>query len=218
MSALTKLISFCLAGLIVSALLFVFLIKPALFDSAELNQQINAKKTELVTLEQQIAAYKTAQSDLSKAKRKDEVVSAIVKKEDLVLAVKSLELAASRTGTLEELNIEEVEDKAKEKSPPVISAKSGLQEVPYQITITNNFVGTINFLSYLEHLPQFTEVTLLTLAAEKQESEVPGGAPSYTGRVLGSINGVFFVTTSAPLGVTVSEVESVKKSNEATTP
>jgi hypothetical protein len=47
-------------------------------------------------------------------------------------------------------------------------------------------------LRYLEHLPQFTEISKIDLSAEQVES-AESREPVRTGRVLGTIDGVFFL-------------------------
>lgn len=193
MNTSLKLAVISLGGIVVSILLFVLLVNPRQVQLADLNRVIKEKKIELITLEQQITAFNNAQSDLSKASRKAEILSTFVIREDLVGAVKSLEAAAAATRTDETLKIKDEAPtvKPQDKTPAVIEGKSGLDEIPYRVTSYNDFIGTVQFLQYLEHLPQFTEIYKINLSAETLESELTGERV-YTGRVLGIIDGVFF--------------------------
>lgn len=194
MNTSLKLLMISLGGLLASILLFVLLVNPRQVQLVDLNRVIKEKKTELITLEQQITAFNNAQSDLSKASRKNEILSTFVIREDLVAAVKSLEAAAVATDTDETLKINEPLSnvkKSQDKIPAVIEGKLGLDEIPYRITSYNDFLGTVQFLRYLEHLPQFTEVYKINLSAETLESDLTGER-IYTGRILGVLDGVFF--------------------------
>jgi len=190
MKALTRIITITVIGVAVSMMLVIWVLKPVLSDVSTTNTAVKAKKSELVLLEQQILAFKTAQSDLSKATRKDEIANVIQPKENLVAAVKDVEAAAEKTGTTETLDLKQV-DIAKEKTPDVIPGKSGINEIKYSVLTLNDFAGTVSFLSYLEHLPHFTEISKIILSAETQESSQKTRV--HTGKVIGSFEGVFFV-------------------------
>jgi len=69
--------------------------------------------------------------------------------------------------------------------------KSGINEIKYSVLTLNDFAGTVSFLSYLEHLPHFTEISKIILSAETQESSQKTRV--HTGKVIGSFEGVFFV-------------------------
>ncbi|HEV8601356.1 MAG TPA: hypothetical protein VGQ87_02020 [Patescibacteria group bacterium] len=192
MTSISKLIVVLASVIIIVLLLFTFLINPVLGRLPDLNKQLAQKKSELALLGQQIQAFNNAQSDLSKASRKQEILNIFVDKENLVTAVKNIERDASLTETIETLKINEDKLKEKVKSPPVIANATGLTEIPYQLQITNSFAGVIDFLRYLEHLPQFTEITKIDLSPETEQSD-NSKAPVRTGRAFGSINGVFFL-------------------------
>jgi hypothetical protein len=194
MNSFLKLTLVFFGGLLVAGGVFGLLVNPRLSHLAELKSEMTEKQKELITLEQQILAYVNAQTDLSRAARKDEILSAFVEREELVEAVINLETAAATTGTEHALKINEDKPDAKpnEKTPDVVASKQGLDEVPYRITTYNDFEGTLQFLQYLEHLPEFTEISKINLSAETVESEI-SETRIYTGRVFGSIDGVFFI-------------------------
>src|SRR3989344_5309459 len=75
------------------------------------------------------------------------------------LGALNLEVSAAKTGTEEELDIEEeeVDVKPKDQKPPVVANKPGLDEIRYRLTLLNDFAGIVEFIKYMEHLPQFTE-------------------------------------------------------------
>lgn len=193
MSGIVKFIAILIVGLLLSLSVYSFLVSPVLGQLSTLKNNLAAKKTELVTLEQQILAYKNAQSDLSKASEKNVIFNAFLDREQLVSAVKSLERAAALTATSSSLKINEPSSDTKpaDRPQPVIANKEGLNEIPYRVTTFNDFLGTIKFLAYLEHLPEFTEISKINLSAETSESDQTK-TRVYTGRVMGSIDGVFF--------------------------
>ncbi|MDP4001192.1 MAG: hypothetical protein Q8P83_03050 [bacterium] len=196
MKPLTKLVATGFSGLVIAGLVFVLLVSPALSKVSELHEESKMKKTELATLEQQIRAYQTAEADLSKAAQREKISDSFVSREDLVVAIQSVEKAAIVTRTEETKTItDKVENPVKgEKSKPVIPGKKLIEEVPYRLLIKNNYVGVVNFMRYLEHLPQFSEVTNITLSAETT-SVTAGGNPIPTGQVLGTIDAAFFIKT-----------------------
>ena len=155
MNATTKLVVIIAVGALVAALIFFFLINPVLAELPELNGRLKEKKTELITLEQQIQAFRNAQSDLARATRKEEIAVALVNKENLVLAVQNIEAAAVAANSehtlanLEDLLLQKI------KPEPLIANKTGLEEIPYRLTTLTDYLGTIDILRYLEHLPQW---------------------------------------------------------------
>jgi ABC-type transport system involved in cytochrome bd biosynthesis fused ATPase/permease subunit len=194
MKALSRIILINIVGACATFLLVVFVVRPILGEVVSTNQTVKSKKSELNLIDQQILAFKTAQSDLSKATRKDEITNAIQPKENLVLAVHDLEAAAAHTNTTESLDVKDpvsTADSAAPKNPDVVAGKQSIKEVPYALTTLNDFSGTVNFLSYLEHLPHFTEISKILLTAETQESQQK--TPVHTGKIIGSFNAVFFV-------------------------
>ena len=192
MSALSKIFTFLLCGFVAAVVLAVFSAKPILNDVMNLHNLVKAQKTELATLQNQIRAFKTAQSDMSKAIRKDEIKNAISSRETLVDAVKDLENAVARAGAEHDLQINDGKDARQAKPIPVTLSRDGIEEVAYRLDATDDYLGILTLLSYLEHLPHFTEISKITLSAEAKEGS-NGAAAVYTGRVVGSFNGVFFV-------------------------
>lgn len=189
MNSLSKLMTICAGGLM-AALLLVFLVaKPLVNNVVTTNAELSRKKIEVKTLEQQITAYKTAQSDLSKVTEKETVFNSIVDREDLVVAIQSVEAAAGLTGTKQSLRIQEQQEDA----PPVedlLTNHAGISEVPYALSVNNDFDGLVKYLRYLEHLPQLTELSKIEFVAESTERE---RIMTHTGHALTTINGVFFV-------------------------
>lgn len=195
MTALVKFVLIFSGGLVLSLAIYFFLLSPTLNQLSEQSAHLKQKNVEVVTMKQQIVAYKNAQTDLSKAAEKDQVFEAFLDREGLVAAVKSLEKAAVLTKTTELLKITEPDQDSKNK-PAVVAVvivnKNGLEEIPYRVTTLNDFGGTVQFIRYLEHLPQFSEISKINLSAETVESDA-SKTKVYTGRVFGSIDAVFFV-------------------------
>jgi hypothetical protein len=195
MRPLTKIIVVGVAGALICLLMVWFAIWPVLDSLTVVNNKLQQDQIELATLEQQNLAFQRAQADLNRATRKNEITNAIGPKEGLVTAVNDLEAAASKSGTTQALQLLERDPKA--KPADVIGNKHGIDEVQYQTTTNNDYIGTINFLALLENMPHFTEIAKISLS-----SEIASGSSKdktlWTGRVLGTINGVFFVKTVQP--------------------
>ncbi len=190
MKSLSKVIVISSIGVFVSLLIIVFLIKPILGEIIGINKDVTDKKLESDTLDQQITAFKTAKVDLAKATRKQEIIDSIVPKESLVVAVKDMELAAAKTGTTTSLSIKEIDQK--NKLPEVISGKQASSEVQFELTSFNDYIGTINFLSLLEHSPRFVELYKIVLTPETLQGTA-GQEAVRTGRVLGTFDGIFVI-------------------------
>jgi len=178
------------------------LISPQIHHVNSLNDTVKQKKIELATLDQQIRAYKNAQADLAKATRKQDISGAIVTKENLVEPVLDLEAAASKAGTLEILNLKELESNVptkKDKNSDVLTrAVAGITEVDYDLNTVSDYVGFVKFLAYLEHLPHFTEIGKVVLTAESLTSTIQQQSVSVnTGKIDGNLQGVFFIKTPA---------------------
>lgn len=192
MTALVKLVSTLLGGLLLCLIIYFFLLNPALSQLSIFSDTLRQKNVELATLQQQITAYKNAQTDLAQAVQKDQIFEAFLSREELVAAVKNLESAAVVTRTVETLKITEPEADSNSKPKKVVESVDSLKEIPYRVSTLNDYVGTIQFLMYLEHLPQFTEISKITLSAETVDSDTAAGRV-YTGKIFGSLDGVFFV-------------------------
>jgi hypothetical protein len=192
MKASVRNIIFFVCGVIASLILTLFVISPTLTDISQLNAQVTAQKTEVLTLDQQILAFRSAQSDLSKAVRKSEITSVISVKEDLTAAVLDLERAMNLSQISDHLlQIKEQTDPKVAKPPPVISGHVAIEEIPYMLSFTTSYLGVLNALAYLEHLPHFTEIFQIDLSAETLSG--PGGEATHTGQVFANFSGVFFI-------------------------
>ena len=190
MKALTRIIVILVSGFIACLIVILYGAAPMLSGISNITESIKAKKSELATLDLQIRSFKTAQSDLAKATRKDDIANAIVVKESLNQSVEELEAIAKKTNTTEILNIPDAT--ADTQTPPirVINAR-GIDEVPYNLSTKSDFAGVVNFLSYLEHLPNFTEIDKIDLSAEVSGNSTTSQV--HTGAVIGNFEGVFFI-------------------------
>jgi hypothetical protein len=200
MSSLTKLIVIIVAGAGLSLVSSLYLIRPALNEVSKMNSELTEKKIEAKTLEQQILAFKTAQSDLAKATEKERITRSIVSRYDLVEPIKVIEKAVSATGSRHTLSITDYENMpkaVKTKLPlEVVEGKTGIEEVPYTLGLKNDFVGIVNVLRYLEHSPYFTEISKIQMIAELSSGSGTGvNQPKvHTGQIEASIDGVLFIT------------------------
>jgi len=188
MSATTKItFSSIIAGIIIIFMTFFF-IKPTISQVSNLNTVFAEKKQELATTEQQIRAFRTVQSDLNQAVERGLLAEAIVEKTDLVEPIINVEKAASQSALIQTLDII---DDVKSQYKPILKDSADLEEIPYLLSTESDFFGFVNYLKYLEHLPQFTEVSKMNLTAEIiQAKDKP---PTRTGKIFGNIEGAFFV-------------------------
>ena len=162
MKSFSKLISVIVFGFIVSAVLYVFLIRPNLSSVDELYTKSSAKQTELEALTAQISAYKNAKADLkAAASDKDKILNSVLVRENLQTVILEVEAAAANLGISEGMTIKEVLDENGRPitSPPIVSGKKTIDEVPYQIKVTAEFPSILKFIEYLEHLPHFSEIS-----------------------------------------------------------
>ncbi len=198
MRSLTKLTLVIIVGFGAVLGVVLYLIQPSLDQVLRLNQELKAKKIETKTLEQQILAFKTAQSDLSKATEKDRILNAVVSKEDLVGPVLNLEAAALSSSTEHILLIEDAAAKGvPTATKPLTPEVRGVKEVPFSVSTKNDFLGTLDFLRYLESSPNFTEVVDLELVAE-EINNTGTSTSTKTGLVIGNFKGVFYITNETP--------------------
>lgn len=199
MTVFIKFISIILGGVISCGLMYAFILAPNLQRLVAVKSEMEAKRAELITLDRQLLAYQNAQQDLAAATAKDQILTLFKPKEELVGAVQNLERAAALSGTEHVLVISEPNPTTNvpNQTGPVVPNLAGLTEIPYRVTALNDYLGTIEFLQYLEHLPEFTEISKIDLSAETIDSDT-GNAKIYTGRLFGSIDGVFFVKSSRP--------------------
>ena len=194
MKSYTRIILILAGGIIVSLVLILLVIGPAIGEVKSDNAEVISKKAELVTLDQQIKAFKTAQTDLAKATRKVDIAQAIPTRNDLVLAVKDLESAAISSNSSENLLLTESKDS---KTPSVIPARAGISQISFRVaSVSESFVDALNFISLLEHLPHFGEITKFNLSADSTAAE--NAQTVRSGKIIGNFDGVFFIKASNP--------------------
>jgi hypothetical protein len=203
MTAIAKNIAIVVLGSILCLGVVFWVVRPVMNTASNLNHDLVAKRNEVAALEQQIRAYQTAKSDLSHATDKAKISNAILTKENLVAAIKNVELDSSRAGLHEDMTITDPFQKVAKpttdanKTPPTIKGLAAVKEVPYRLSITSDYLSLVDFVSYLEHLSNFTEVTKFQLSSETVGVGVVGAKPVHTGRVISNIDGVFFVQDNA---------------------
>ena len=195
---LTKNIIVVALGLIVCFVLGVIALKPALANLSSLNHELDQKNTDVANLQQQVRAYQTAESDLNHATRKNEIAESILTKEELVDAVKEVESAAAKSGTDEAMQItdpfvaKDSKAPAEKPTPTAVPQNANTVQVPYQLVAKSSYLSLIDFMSYLEHLPNFTEVTKIQMIAETAGGS-QNTSPVHTGRVISTIDAIFYV-------------------------
>lgn len=202
----TKIFITCALGLAATVILVFTVVQPLLQSTQAVNKELGYRKAELAKIERQIEEFKTAQADISRATFKDDVYDTIPIREDLSVAIQDTEVAAGLTNTIQSIQILETEATAqgnRRSRAQVESASSIFQklqlttEVPYSLTVQNEFDGFVEYLQYLEHLPHFTEFSSISLnAAVENQSTRPGGVSENSGLITGTLEGVFLVKKS----------------------
>jgi hypothetical protein len=187
MKALSKIFFTSFLAIIACVLLFFLLIKPSLVKFGALSQTLIEKQQELITLEHQITAFRNVQADLARVSGREAINSSIVDKYSLVEPIEAIEGSAAATGT--EITMDIIENE-KIKSEPVLKTDAGLTEVKYRLTTIGDYLSLIQFLNYLENLPQFTEVAKIDLSAEVAND---GKDLVRTGNAVGVIDAAFFI-------------------------
>lgn len=198
MRILTKLILISICGFIISVFIFAFLIRPNLSQVGQSYDAGVTKQTTLKNLSEQIIAFKNSESDLNAVSNTDKILTSVLPRENLQVAIKEIETAALTSGAVEGMTIQEVVNQADAALVvPVIAGNPNAEEVPYTITVSGPFESLITLLSYMEHLPHFTEVTKISFGSTTTDTDLSGVAV-HSGTLTGSINAVFFVQKPKP--------------------
>lgn len=187
MKALSKIFLTSFLAILACILLFLLIIRPSLLKFGELNGILTEKQRALMSLEQQITAFRNVQADLAKVGGRDDINASIISKYELVVPIQAIEKSAANTNN--ELSMDIIENE-KIKSAPVLKADAGLTEIKYRLTTAGDYLSLIKFLNYLENLPQFTEVSKIDLSAEVTND---GKEMIRTGKAVGTIDAAFFV-------------------------
>jgi hypothetical protein len=198
MTGATRITTYVVGGVILCIAVFFFLVRPALNRVSGLNSEVQVTEAELNRLEQQILAYKTAQSDLSKATNKDLLFTTFVDDKNLHVPIEEMESVAKITGTEYMLKIHRdsienapVVDRRRASSGATgqkkVTNQNVLEEIPYTLSVQNpSYTSMITFMKHLEHIPHFTEISGVDMTSE-------GGEEGEPILVTATINGVFLV-------------------------
>ena len=177
MKSYPKLIFTVISGVVLAAALYMFVVRPALGRVNKLTEENRQTQAEIVRLDQQITAYKTARSDLAKAKDKGLLYSTILTDTTLFLPIEELEAAAAKTGSTHQLsilrdNLDEIK-KGKKNEAARITSQTQLEEVPYVLSVQNtSYVDLLKFVQYLEKLPHFTEISKIEYFSQEDTTEI----------------------------------------------
>lgn len=169
MKATTKLALYIGGGAVLAVAVYLFLLSPSLARISKLSEEELSTRTEIQRLEQQILAYKTAQSDLSKAVNKELLYTSVVDDKELYKPIEEMEDAIAETGSSHTLkilrsSIRPDPNGAKQVFKKV-TAQTDLEEVPYTLSVQNSdYTRLVNFFRYLEHNPYYTEVSKIDLS------------------------------------------------------
>ncbi len=189
MTALTKIIIMSVAGAVVTAIFGWFVIEPAWSSVYSASEQLKQNQGTLMSLDQQLVALRAAQTDIKKATKAGDITGWVLDREQMVTAVAELERAAAQSGVVEIIDIQNPDPT--DPKADLVPGKRGVDEIHYRMATSSDFLGAINFLTYLEHLPHWTEISKINFSAEIKQAD--NGKTVRTGKVLGTIDGVFFV-------------------------
>lgn len=206
MNALIKNVIVVTVGTVGIIAASLWLVLPSLQTVDNLNKQLVDQKTQMVNLQQQIKAYQTAESDLKKAVNKDEILDAILVKENMVTVIKQMEVGITTSKATEPVlaindpfitTVNAAPKNTGKKDVPIIGGLNSVVFVSYSLTLKDDFAGMISLFSSLEHLPNFTEFSTFQLAAETAPAANPDVPPPHTGMINASINGIFYAQKDA---------------------
>jgi len=172
MTGKVKLITYAFGGLAIIAAAYFLVVSPALTKVSNLSAEELATRTEVMRLDQQILAYRTAQSDLSRATSKNLLFSSVVNDKNLFVPIEELELAVTNTNSSHQLKI--LRDSlapgpAGAPAAAKVLDQVSVEEVPYVLTAQNADYGQmINLFKYLENLPHYTEVSEIDMSYQTE--------------------------------------------------
>ncbi len=195
MRVLFKVIISIVLGLVATLTIFGVVIYPNLEEVHQLYVKATQKRTDLETLAEQILAYKNSQADLNAAQDKNKVLTRILARENLQVAIAEIESAAQASEVEEVLRIEEQFD----ASGVPISTKNIIQnenlstEVGYTLQINGTFGNVLRFIQYMEHLPHFTEIENINFNTVTDNSSSGEGISKHADKLTVTIEGVFLV-------------------------
>lgn len=193
MPSFTKFILIIVAGFLSAVGLYTLLVRPNISGVNKQYMKSVDAQTELKTLSEQVTAYKNSQADLNSVSNKSRIINAILERENLEVAIKEIEAAAAASGIESGLAIHDDEaSTALQKIKPVVGGKIGVDEVAYTLSISGPYQSVLVFISYLEHLPHFTEISAINLSAATSLAGTDA-IVEHDGNVLGTIDAVFFV-------------------------
>jgi len=194
-------IGLTIAAIIACASVLVGLVLlPQISAVTRIKAEITKNRKQTVETRSEVQSYKDAQSNLRKLTGSDDMPEIFPARQDILHLVEGLERAVARTGGSHTLLMTDFDEQdaaapnAKPVARPVVVKElNGLEEIPYQLEYFGDYRQTLNFLLYLENLPDVTFVKKLTLAAESVAVEGTAGDILNTGRGFTQIQGLLFI-------------------------
>ena len=189
------------AGLIAAAAVLVFLIiMPQLRGTSELRSGIAGNERRLQIIGERLRAYEAAKAQLSELSTQQAALRLLFpEREELVVAVESVESAAAIAGVESELAITDYKTladsgvKVTEKPrPPLAPGLTAVEEVPFTLKVTGNYQALANFFRYLEHEQALVRFGSMETTAELEKGEGEK-KPRNTGRGEAVLEGAFFI-------------------------
>jgi type II secretory pathway pseudopilin PulG len=177
MNNYSRLISYVFAGLVLSAGIYFLAVRPTMLNVSTQIEEASAVRSQVVVLDQQILAYRTAQSDLSKAENRELLETFVVNDKNLHITIEEVERAAQATSTSYQFDIHRDEIGQSEaagtqsqgavEEVAKVTTQNLLEEVPYTLTVSNpNYAQLVRFFQYIENLPHFTEISNFVLSVQ----------------------------------------------------
>jgi len=194
MRSYKKLIIVMACGVGATFALYLFLLKPYMEKVNTLFNEATAKQTEYQAILDQILVYQSSQVELDSVNDRELLANSILERNTLQEVIEELEAGAAKAGVSEQLKIQETLDPKGKPRPtkPVIQGLNKVDDIPYTVTVSGNYLAIVRFMQYLEHLPHFTEVTSISLNAGVGET-LETGQILNAETMTGFIDAVFMV-------------------------
>ena len=178
-----------------------FIIMPQLRKIEAMQKEIVINKQQFAILSEEVNSYELSVAGMEKILRnRDYAGEVFPTRETMVSLVEGLEDSADKTGVTHDLTITDLGEKpsppvaGKEKNQPVVTGLAQVQEVPFTLVFSGSYRQILDFLSYLENLPYYTEMKSFSVTADQIAGSAQGSVIN-TGQGSAKLEGVFLIRT-----------------------
>lgn len=185
---------------IISGLVF-FLLQWQAAGLEEAHGQVEQLNRELDKLQEEERSFTQARSDYQRIRQRAADIGQLFPlREGLVEQVKSLERAASQSGDVFSLTIQDVSEQdgsagREEKPYTIVPGLKNVEVIPYEFRLEGSFLSTIHFLQILERQPFYSELEDLTLTSSQGKDGGGGGSGTVlkrSGQVQAIVRSAFY--------------------------